>query len=77
MMMLLNLLLGATALTLSGLAVRELHHQEQLIQRLEQYAAHERRPKQGRVIHSNYEEPIMPAFETLPRRIIDQLTRRR
>ena len=77
MITLLNLLLGATLLTLSGLSVRELHRQEQLIQRLEQYAAHERRPKQGRVIHSNYEEPITPAFETLPKRIIDQLTRRR
>lgn len=76
-MTLLNLLLGGILLVLLGAVVWELHRQEQLVQRLEQYAAHERRPKHGRVIHSNYEEPIMPAFETLPRKIFEQITGRR
>ncbi|PAU80493.1 hypothetical protein CK501_08605 [Halovibrio salipaludis] len=76
-MTILNLLLGGILLVLLGAVAWELHRQEQLVQRLEQYAAHERRPKHGRVIHSNYEEPIMPAFETLPRKIFEQITGRR
>lgn len=77
MMTILNLLLGAIVLTLAGLVTWELHRQEQLVQRLEQYAAHERRPKHGRVIHSNSEEPVVPAFETLPKRIIEHFIRKR
>ncbi|MGM0449832.1 MAG: hypothetical protein ACQERE_03315 [Pseudomonadota bacterium] len=73
----LNLLLGGILLALMGAVVWEIHRQEKLVQRLEQYAAHERRPKHGRVIHSNYEEPIMPAFESLPKRIIEQITGKR
>ncbi len=76
-MTLLNLLLGGILLVLLGAVAWELHRQEQLVQRLEQYAAHERRPKHGRVIHSNYEEPIMPAFESLPRKLFEQITGRR
>lgn len=76
-MTLLNLLLGGILLGLLSTVARELHQQEQLIRRLEQSAAHERRPKHGRVIHSNYEAPIRPAFETLPRKIFEQITGRR
>lgn len=76
-MIILNLLLGGVLFALVGWVVWEIHAQEKLVQRLEQYAAHERRPKHGRVIHSNYEEPIMPAFETLPKRIMEQFNRRR
>ena len=76
-MTLLNLLLGGILLALLSAVAWELHRQEQLVKRLEQYAAHERRPKHGRVIHSNYEEPIMPAFETLPKKIFEQITGRR
>jgi len=44
---------------------RELHQTDKLIQRLEQYAANERRPQHGRTIHSNYqEEPTQPVFPT-------------
>ncbi|MFO7787951.1 MAG: hypothetical protein R6W87_09325 [Halospina sp.] len=77
MMTILNLFLGAVLLILTGAVAWELHRQEKLVQRLEQYAAHERRPKHGRVIHSNYEEPVVPAFESLPRKLFEQITRRR
>ncbi|WP_077531028.1 hypothetical protein [Vreelandella utahensis] len=77
MMTILNLVLGAVLLALTGAVAWELHRQEKLVQRLEQYAAHERRPKHGRVIHSNYEEPVVPAFETLPKRILERFIGKR
>lgn len=76
-MTLLNLLLGGILFALVSAVAWEIHRQEQLVQRLEQYAAQERRPRHGRVIHSNDEEPITPAFETLPKRIIEHLTGKR
>ncbi|XOZ34547.1 hypothetical protein ACMDCT_04760 [Halomonadaceae bacterium KBTZ08] len=77
MITILNVLLGIILLALSAAVIWEIHRQEQLVQRLEQYAANERRPKHGRVIHSNFEEPIAPTFESLPQRIIERFTGRR
>ena len=70
---LLTLLLGIVLAVALGLLTRELHWTDKLVQRLEQYAAHERRPLHGRTIHSNYhEDPTQPVFHSLSQRILDR-----
>lgn len=73
LMSLLTLILGIVLAVTLGLLTRELHWTDQLVQRLEQYAANERRPLHGRTIHSNYhEEPVQPIFESVSKRILDR-----
>jgi hypothetical protein len=67
----LTLILGILLALALGVLSRELHQTDKLIQRLEQYAANERRPQHGRTIHSNYqEEPTQPVFNSVPQRIL-------
>lgn len=74
----LTLLLGLVLAGALGLLTREIHRTERLVQRLEQYAAYERRPQHGRTVHSNYhEEPTQQVLQSLPKRLIDTLSRRR
>ena len=75
----LTLLLGLVLAGALGLLTREIHRTEKLVQRLEQYAAYERRPQHGRTVHSNYshEEPTQPVLQSLPKRIINTLSGRR
>lgn len=74
--MLMSVIALILALVLSGalaLLTRELHWTDKLVQRLEQYAANERRPQHGRTIHSNYhEEPVQPVFHSVSQRILDR-----
>ena len=74
MMTLLTLLLGLVLAAMVILLARELHRTEELVRRLEQHAAHERRPRHGRSIHTNVEEePLQPVFHSVPQRIIERL----
>ena len=67
------LVLGVVLSVALGLLTRELHRTDRLVQRLEQYAANERRPLHGRTIHSNYQEdPLQPVFHSVSQRILER-----
>lgn len=72
------LLLGLVLAGALALLTRELHWTDKLVQRLEQYAANERRPQHGRTVHSNYQEdPVEPVFQGVSKRILKQFTGKR
>lgn len=78
LMSVITLFLGLVLAGALALLTRELHWTDKLVQRLEQYAANERRPQHGRTIHSNYhEEPTEPVLQSLPKRIFDTLNGKR